>query len=171
MAQRLQDVPNPLLDWGKKDVKRFEKIQTKNLKFFNSFSTKDERMAAALGGAILVDARPVATAVATRLAGAGSESLARYGEVRFIGLANVRALRESHLKLGSLCSHSTDTQDWLRRKDSSSHEGLIFFLFPLKVACAPWFGLASADSAHAGWCDCGCQVSGHRKAVCGDSLQ
>ncbi len=69
----------------------------------------------------LIDSRPLANAVANKLAGAGSESQAFYDdcEIRYIGLGNIHVIRESWNKLRALCQSrgvdgmSQQGQNWL----------------------------------------------------------
>jgi hypothetical protein len=69
----------------------------------------------------LIDSRPLANAVANKLAGAGSESQAFYEdcEIRYIGLGNIHVIREAWNKLRALCQSrgvegmSQQGQNWL----------------------------------------------------------
>lgn len=62
--------------------------------------------AAGGGGTVcLIDSRPLANAVANKLVGAGSESVSSYEncDIKFIGLANIHAVRDSWHKMRALC--------------------------------------------------------------------
>lgn len=84
-------------------------------------SADDEAVVAAIqaatGSLVLIDSRPVANAVANKLAGAGSERSASYQncEIRYVGLANIHALRESWVRLMSL--GQADPEDGSSRDD------------------------------------------------------
>lgn len=64
-------------------------------------------------GVVLIDSRPLANAVANKLVGAGSESAACYEgcEMRYIGLGNIHAVRDSWTRLRALCSAKGSATD------------------------------------------------------------
>jgi hypothetical protein len=81
----------------------------------------DEAIVAAIGASsggrapCLIDSRPLAVAVANKVKGAGSETVDCYEgcEMRFIGIPNMHALRDSWNKLKALCQGQQAQDGWL----------------------------------------------------------